>query len=442
MSLVIYNGSDGLIDKLGQWFGVQRELTDNRTAIISRIDNAYDTYANDEQYQTAPMDAIYTQLTSAGTDPAVMAAYATCVRTLVEFVNTAIPLPAKTVAAALQVLVEQMILQSATVAESTVGGSAAYQGTPIGDGSMLFPDLGQNVYGQIITAKCIQDSLTGTQEGMEVFQVSTPQAVRQSFSTIWGTGTGISIRATPLYYLGGPAQGPNQTLLANGSFDSFTVNAPDSWTIVTGAATISSQAVAVQGTNSMIWTGDGATFQDLRQNLNGTVGASLLPSTSYIGGIWLRRGAVAPTGGVTKFQVIGSSGTLLSIDVPDASLTDEWQLFSDSFTTTQVLPTGVYCKVVHDTGAIQSTRTIQLSCGFVAEPISFGVGRAKATLAQFLLYSGPEPFRNDDTILGTISNNRGGEVQTWFDRNFGTAALGIVLPSSGSPTIPDSVIPT
>jgi hypothetical protein len=54
---------------------------------------------------------------------------------------------------------------------------------------------------------------------------------------------------------------------------------------------------------------------------------------------------------------------------------------------------------------------------------------------------------NGDGFILTATNNYGGasNLSTWqqlFERLFGMRALGLVLPSSGGPTIADSLIST
>lgn len=443
MTLNLYDGSNGLFDKLCQWFGVLRMLVDDRTTVLGRIDTAQGTYTDPEKYMTAPMTEAYRGLKNAGSDPAVQASLATCNSTLINFIDEEIPLASRSVPDALRVLYDQMVLQGVTVESGSVGASAAAIGSPIGDGLMLFPTLGQNVYEQVITAKCVMDALTGTLEGQEIFTVSTPQAVRAPFATDWARGTGLTIQATPLYYLGGPATGPSQQGLRNGAWGTFDDDdLPESWEIISGGSGISSVSGAVQGTLAMLWTGDGSIAPEIRQNLDGVAGAGLLPNTSYIFGFWIKASATAPSGGSTTLTIVGDGGTpLATATIADAALTTDYQLVTASFTTTALLPLAPYARLFR-TGAIQNTRTLTFSCGFNSEPISFGASRDKATLAQFLIYSGPEPFRNGDTIEGTITNNRGGEVQMWCDRVFNTAANGIVLPSSGTPTVPDSAIPS
>lgn len=442
MSLVFYNGSTGLMDKLGQIFGLAQFLTDNRTDVNDRIATARAAYEAANQYMISPLSAITPRLTSAKPDPAILACQRAAATTLIAYVNESIPLPSLDVPTALRAMYQAMVDQSESVAKNTVSTSAGYSGSAVGNGSFVAPvtaNLPQLLIPQTVTARCVADAYTGATAGNEVFQIVSPVANTNGYDTLWNNGSGQSLTTTPLNYFGGPGVGPNVSALSNGSFSSFTGSAPDDWTIQTGSSVITSTATALRGSVAMSWTGDGVTLQDIRQNLDGAVGALLQPNRNYILALWLRYAGSAPTGGSIDLEVIGDSGAIATATLPDASLSTTYQYVQTSFSTTDLVPTAPYVKLSRKTTAIPAGREVYISCAYLSEVSSFG-GGTTGVGSRFLIYSGSTSFRKGDTLTLISYNNYGGKVQTWFDRVFNTGALGIELPSSNSPTIPNSVV--
>ena len=56
------------------------------------------------------------------------------------------------------------------------------------------------------------------------------------------------------------------------------------------------------------------------------------------------------------------------------------------------------------------------------------------------VFAGATPAVNEDKWTLTVANNRAGEFQTWYDRAFNMRDKDLLLPSSGSTLIPDTLI--
>jgi hypothetical protein len=56
------------------------------------------------------------------------------------------------------------------------------------------------------------------------------------------------------------------------------------------------------------------------------------------------------------------------------------------------------------------------------------------------LFTGADASRLEDGWTITVTNNRAGDFQTWFNRVFDMAEKGLLLPSSGTTNIPDALI--
>jgi len=56
------------------------------------------------------------------------------------------------------------------------------------------------------------------------------------------------------------------------------------------------------------------------------------------------------------------------------------------------------------------------------------------------LFAGATAAVTEDKWTLTVTNDRAGEFQTWYDRAFDMRSKGLLLPSSGSTLIPDTLI--
>jgi len=56
------------------------------------------------------------------------------------------------------------------------------------------------------------------------------------------------------------------------------------------------------------------------------------------------------------------------------------------------------------------------------------------------IFSGATPAVNDDAWTLTVTNDRAGQFQEWYERAFDMRNKGFLLPTSGVTLIPDSLI--
>ena len=91
----------------------------------------------------------------------------------------------------------------------------------------------------------------------------------------------------------------------------------------------------------------------------------------------------------------------------------------------------VYFNHTADSGVV-----IAVDCAFVFVPTQYG------TNGQFLqLICGSTDWRIGDRITLSVSNNYASSVLSYTERFFAPFANGIELPTSGSPTVNNTVIP-
>lgn len=438
MSIVIYNGSTGLIDKIGHLAGIARLLLNNRATVKSRLDSMQAAFAAADKAMLASVASYYYRSTSAAEDRAIAAVRADALRTLIGVVDADTPLASKDAPSALRELIRQMTLSGDTISKNTVSASTAYEGTPTGNGSFAFPSLPQTVYAQKVRALCVADSYTGASSGRELFQITTPSIVSDPFDSTFRRGSGASMVAMPLDYFDGPAQGPGLQQLNNGSLSTWDGATPRYWTVPTGSSLVASTAVALRGSMGAILTGDGVTMQELRATFDDTYHPRLRPNTTYIFGVWVKTTA-APAGGTIEVELYGDSGALATVIVADATLSGSWYRIVGSYTTGDKVPTAPYLRIIRRTAALAVGKNIYASCAFFAETQRIGAGTGAES--KFLLTSGSTDFRQGDRVTATFANNWSSPVQDWFDRLFGTGKLALELPSDAVPTIPDGVVP-
>jgi hypothetical protein len=58
------------------------------------------------------------------------------------------------------------------------------------------------------------------------------------------------------------------------------------------------------------------------------------------------------------------------------------------------------------------------------------------------VFTGSTGWKSDDKFTVAIANDRAGQIQEWYNRSFGMAGRGLMLPSNsaGSETIADTLI--
>ncbi len=224
------------------------------------------------------------------------------------------------------------------------------------------------------------------------------------------------------------------TTIQDGSADSGSI---------THLTTVSGTPQVYSGAKALIFKSNGAELTTIQQRL-----VNLQADTVYGVHLWACADDI-PAAGVLKIELIdGTSGSVITDDQGVAntltfnasSLLTTWQsldaLVSGDvvFRTPLNVPSIVYIRLRIST-AVTSGRSIFLDRFTVAPMTQLYAG---GPFVQVI--DGRDSFVVNDKFTLTVANNRAGLVQEWFARNFNMAQLGLLLPSSGSPTIPDSVV--
>lgn len=270
--------------------------------------------------------------------------------------------------------------------------------------------------------QCLADSHSdGQAEGSEGFQVfgQVPVADRFSWES-FGSGAGPSLT---------PIQGGS--ILVNMEMEGFTNDIPDGWTLDAGTAATNvtnSTATFHRGEESLRLIGDAATATiQISQALPISI---VQPRKRYVVGFWIK-GQAGTSAGTLTIQLEGTgytAGVSEKISLNSATLAAmggsfSWQYFY--VTMPDSIPDDMEL-VIKWTGT-PSAHSVYIDGGGMAAPVWHnGV--------NFAMYAGSSEFIKNDRWTFAITQNDAGVFQKWFRK-----ALGVQLPSSGAPTISDSL---
>lgn len=267
---------------------------------------------------------------------------------------------------------------------------------------------------------CVSDSQRdGATEGYESF----------SWTGTYNYGSPISYRTE------GSGSGPGLStvhasgLLSNMDFESFTSNAPDSWTIdngTTGTHIFAESTEYYRGSKCLEFTGNGS---------QATIGISqaftigqLAPLRRYCCAFRYKVSSVPGTGTMTV-QCKGtgySASSSEKVSVAPGSLPTSWTLGYFFVNLPAVIPSD-FKLAIEVTGILAASVSLYIdSLGFGPVVYHNGVGAAAV--------AGSSRFMRGDSLTATITNNQTGVIQDFFRR-----AFRVQLPASASPTIADSL---
>lgn len=190
-----------------------------------------------------------------------------------------------------------------------------------------------------------------------------------------------------------------------------------------------------QGGKALEYDSNGSELTEIRQRV-----LNLSAETPYAFNGWFKVDSVPAAGVLTVDLYDGSAvindsqGTANSFTISAAGLTTSWAACNGVFRLPRVLPPVVYLRIRIST-AVSNTSSVYIDhCALspMSELYTAGIYAA--------LFSGNADFAAGDMFTISATNDRAGEFQTWFDRNFDMRAKRLLLPSSGSETISDTLI--
>lgn len=217
---------------------------------------------------------------------------------------------------------------------------------------------------------------------------------------------------------------------------------------ITHATTSGGTAYVFAGGKAVEFDSDGSQLTCLNQRLTG-----LEAQTAYAFSLWAIADVVPAAGVITVDLVDGVGGTVIA----DAQSVNNSFTFSCTglsaaawrhvsilvsggtecvFRTPAVLPPLVYLRIRIST-AISSGTSVFLDHAALVK-----MQEAHAGGPLIAGFSGATNAAVGDSWTVAVTNDRAGLLQEWCNRNFGMAALGLLLPSNGAgaETVPDTVV--
>lgn len=337
--------------------------------------------------------------------------------------------PSATTAAILPLMVEDMTLNSQTVQKNTIAAlniSSAVLATNIGNGflegytntSTGIPN--EQIISEYVVFTCTLDRFGGANAGGEQFSIQgypSQQYYVGNFNRGNGSGTPISV-----------SNEGGSNFLSNGDFEDVSGTFPNNWNISAGAPLISSNSSSGHSntsTSCLQLSGNGSAGAiSLYQNIAGDVSQF----STYAAGAFIRKAGTVTSGSNLAISITGTGYSTVNLYSGDPSgLATSYALEQTFFNVGAVIPADLAMTISWTVANNAGSGAIVLidDCA-VVQPTLFGG-------VQYVLYRGTIDFSVGDSFGVLTSDNFAGIFQSFFG-----LVYSIQLPSSASPSIPDS----
>lgn len=417
-----------LYNRLGGHFGIAKTQLDARAGIVTRATNLDAQYTAATRYMFTPVLNQFLGIYNS-TDATINAAVQGATKTLTEMVTADNANISKSVLPAMNELARQMRSGSTSLLENTVTvGAVSRTGT--GTGTVVFGNASQMSRTDLLQFECISDTTTGATTGNEVFQVTGSAAYNNINDSLWPGGTGISQTMASTDYTATP------NVVKNGSFENWTGGLPDDWTLSGGASSVAQYTAApFRPSSSLLFQNATGVRAALRQNTTSTL--TLGPGKRIIFGFWARRVSGTAVEDIELSLSTSSLSNYASVSATAANINSAgstWTLYTGSYQHPYTAPQETMNVQLSREG--DSSATVAVDCVFLIVPAQAG------TNGQFFqIVSGATDWRIGDRMTVQVTNNYASSVLSYTERFFAPFANGIELPTSGSPTVNNSVIP-
>jgi hypothetical protein len=394
--------------------------------------------------------------------------------TIQEMVEADNPVRGQTFQSALNEVIRQMVVNSQTVARCTVSAVPSAQAGNTGVGVVVASTLRgdglsqENMVAEPALLICTADSYTGgATAGREPFQfVGLPQQAG-TWDWDWPQGSGGS---TFLNAISASQYGSaTGNLLTNGDFQNWTGLAASNWVIGPGVWNTDmaqgGPGFTDPGSLQINPTGVAAAISQPFGSAALGTGPTLNPQRSYAVNLWARAVSAegTPIGGLLLTLTTagnGITGGQISVDLVDGfgnptedsqgnpntfaipatelSQSGIWLPFSGVFRLSNMPPPAAQLRIRESVPITGSGLLIDDVC-FTPLTAAYPGGPGLA------IFSSATPYLLNDAYDLQTNNDRAGQYycatfQALFDRLFGMRGLNLLLPSSLSPTIPDTLI--
>jgi hypothetical protein len=184
--------------------------------------------------------------------------------------------------------------------------------------------------------------------------------------------------------------------------------------------------------------GNGSENTALYQNVN------LFPSTSYGISFWMATFGTVTTG-VMEFSIVSNNNVVTLnnagnnnlFTISHSALSSTYAPFFGFFQTPKLLPASTRLRIRASTAINSGGRILIQTLALIPSTLLYNGGPYVA------LFSGLKELIKGDNFTININNSYNGLLQSFCNRVFAMGGLNLTIPStSGSPTIPDSLVPT
>jgi len=473
LALIPLTGLGGLFTRIGRdgWTAyllnqVQPSFQASFLQIISQFPNA------DEPVIAQILRAYPTLVRS--TSSMMGATPSLAIGTVQAMVSDINPIIGQSIQGSLTALINQMNATGQTVARCTVSAVSTPQAGVIGNGVVVLSTkrgdglTQENLIAEAALLICTQDSYTGgATAGRETFQFLGQPQTGGTWDWDWPQGSGAVASLSAISSTqSGTASG---NLLTNSNFENWTAGALNNWRLAVGTWGIDAQQSnnAFLGSYAVQINPTGTPIQLIQTFGSGATGTSptLTGQRSYPFNLWVRatsasgtpiggvlltltQAGVPITSGVLAIELIDGSGNVTtdnqgvpnSVTVPATSLSGLgiWTPVNGVFRVPLPTPNALQFRIRESVPFVGSGVLIDaVAMSQFNQPYAGGLGIA--------YFSGNIPSVLNDAYTVQTNNNRANSAycstfQSLFDRLFGMRSLNLLLPSSNSPTIPDSLI--
>ncbi len=267
---------------------------------------------------------------------------------------------------------------------------------------------------------CSVDADSGSVEGAEVFSIQGegPQPARTD--PLWERRSNLGSMQL--------ISSVGNTMVVNGGFETWSASVAASWLASPTTAILEDDVTFYRGTSSLRITENALVSQDLPSN-----SATLVPLKKFLISFMVRRRGTFATGSLTLTLNVGTAPANnvvvdLSSDLPNE---DTWVRFSAFVNTQRAF-------------SVPPKVTIQMT-NVVSSPADSWINVDEVTVSRvtrfenvyFAILAGTtlqRPVVGDGFTIGAIAQTTAAQFQRFVFRFFG-----VTLPSSGSPSIADSL---
>jgi hypothetical protein len=454
---VTFDGSGGLFTRLGKIGYALSVLNDFRGStsadkLTKEVLDVLDEYASATTALRDAVDHLVSALPTAqqGLSGMTSALSTAATNTLIEQLYADVvangaalnPMRSRSLAEALDELVAQMLAGSKTVDANEPTITLAAGGSNAGNGNLVASLLdGQGRRLEYVLPEQLVALITSsTTAGRETWRVDGEPEIADKLSHLWPGGSGI--QKTGITSLDAATESATQNLVANGDFEDFTSNTPNSWTVSVGTPGTHIKEEATdkyKGAKALEYDGDASNLTAIYQAL--TV-ASLASRTPYALNFWLKTDSVPAAGVLVVDLFDGTSvinddaGTANSLSIDLTAITTSFVAKSAFFRLPDPVPATVRLRIRLST-ALSNTSSIFIDHLALAKSTPLYTGGPYVAF-----FSGATDWELDDKFTLAVANDFRGALATLCERLFSLRDKGIWLPSAtgAAETIADSLL--